>query len=103
MICTRQVVCAVTHKRESKGWGVDSLVVPVGMTVVVLCVISVLICVVSMAFSWGVKRPKIKAYSLDQRWDNAPVLFTATDIDPMTLARHAEPGDTEGGSASGKW
>ncbi|WOC10952.1 aa3-type cytochrome oxidase subunit CtaJ [Gordonia sp. MP11Mi] len=81
----------------------DQLLVPVGMTVVVLCLLSVLICVVSMAFSWGVKRPRPKEYTLDQRWDRNPQLFSATEIDPMTLARHAAPGDTEGGSASGKW
>nr|WP_221247331.1 hypothetical protein [Gordonia humi] len=73
------------------------------MTVVVLCGIAVLLCVVSMAFSWGVKRPQPKEYTLDQRWDRGPALFTATDIQPMTLARHTEPGDTEGASASGKW
>ena len=81
----------------------DDLIVPVGMTVLVLCLLSVLLCVVSMIFSGGVKRPEVKEYTLDQRWDRGPALFSATEIEPMTLARHFEPGDTEGGSASGKW
>ncbi|ALG84466.1 hypothetical protein [Gordonia phthalatica] len=81
----------------------DQLLVPVGMTVVVLCVIAVALCVVSMAFSHGLKRPKINEYSLDQKWENGPLLFSATEIQPMALSRHFEPGDIEGGSASGKW
>ncbi|WP_132993715.1 hypothetical protein [Gordonia zhaorongruii] len=81
----------------------DQLLVPVGMTVVVLCVLAVLLCVVSMAFSWGVKRPEVQKYTLDQRWDHGPALFSATDIEPMKLARHFESGHTDGGSASGKW
>lgn len=102
MICIRQV-CALSSERLSKGWGVDQLLVPVGMTVVVLCLLAVAACVVSMAFSHGMKRPKIAEYTLDQPWENGPTLFSATDIEPMALSRHFEPGDVEGGSASGKW
>ncbi|MFT4086252.1 MAG: hypothetical protein QM658_03710 [Gordonia sp. (in: high G+C Gram-positive bacteria)] len=81
----------------------EDLIVPVGMAVVVLCLLMVAACVVSMAFSWGTKRPEESKYTLDQPWDRAPALFSATEIEPMALARHLEPGDTDGGSASGKW
>ncbi|MGB3696434.1 MAG: hypothetical protein WBA05_03275 [Gordonia sp. (in: high G+C Gram-positive bacteria)] len=81
----------------------DQLLVPVGMTVVVLCLLAVAACVVSMVFSHGMKRPKVTEYTLDQRWENGPTLFSATEIEPMALSRHFEPGDVEGGSASGKW
>lgn len=81
----------------------DQLLVPVGMTVVVLCVGAVILCVISMAFSHGLKRPEINEYTLDQKWENGPLLLSATEIQPMALSRHFEPGDIEGGSASGKW
>ncbi|MFT3714847.1 MAG: hypothetical protein QM774_02580 [Gordonia sp. (in: high G+C Gram-positive bacteria)] len=81
----------------------ESLIVPVGIVVTVLCVLTVLGCVLSMFFSSGVKRPKNDEYTLDQQWDRAPVLFSATDIEPMALARHFEPSDTEGGAAHGTW
>ncbi|WP_026918888.1 hypothetical protein [Gordonia shandongensis] len=81
----------------------DQLVVPVGMTVVVLCIIAVALCVISMAFAFGMKRPKNPEYTLDQSWDHGPTLFSATEISPMALSRPFEPADVEGGSASGKW
>lgn len=81
----------------------EDLVVPVGLVVTILCLIMVAGCVISMAFSSGLKRPKLREYTLDQEWTRAPALFSATEIEPMALARHAEPGDTEGGYASGKW
>lgn len=77
--------------------------VPIGIIVVVLCVIMVIGCVVSMIFSGGLKYPKVANYTLDQQWDHAPLLFSATDIDPMTLSHHVETTDTEGAVASGKW
>lgn len=82
---------------------VEALVVPVGLPILILCLIAVAACVVSMLFSWGVKRPKIAEYTLDQKWTRGPQLFSATEIEPMALPRHFEPADTEGGYASGKW
>ncbi|MCH5644133.1 hypothetical protein [Gordonia sp. ABSL49_1] len=81
----------------------DSLIVPIGVPVTIITVFFVVLCVVSMAFSFGVKYPKVQEYTLDEPWDRAPLLFSATDIEPMALPRHAEPGDVDGGSASGKW
>ncbi|KSU60689.1 hypothetical protein GR168_09610 [Gordonia sp. JH63] len=82
---------------------VDSLIVPIGVPVTILTVLAVLLCVVAMVFSSGVKYPKVEEYTLDQQWEHAPLLFSATDIEPMALPRHAEPGDVDGSSASGKW
>jgi len=82
---------------------VENLIVPVGVTVTALCLLMVFGCVVSMLFSWGVKRPKVQEYTLDQPWNRPPALFSATEVQPMALASHAEPADTEGGAASGKW
>ncbi|MGV9826610.1 MULTISPECIES: aa3-type cytochrome oxidase subunit CtaJ [unclassified Gordonia (in: high G+C Gram-positive bacteria)] len=81
----------------------DNLIVYIGVPVTILVVIAALACVVSMAFSSGLKYPKLQEYSLDQPWDRAPLLFSATDIEPMALAGHAEPTDVDGGSASAKW
>lgn len=81
----------------------DSYVVPVGMTVLILCLIAVALCVISMAFSSGVKRPQPVVYSLEERWTHDPLLFSAMEIEPVALPRHFEPGDIQGGSASGKW
>lgn len=81
----------------------ENLLVPVGMVVTIAVCLMVLACVLSMLFSSGVKRPKLQEYSLDQSWDRAPLLFSATDIEPMALPRHFEPGDIEGGSAHGTW
>ena len=82
---------------------IDSLIVPIGVPVTALTVLFVVLCVVSMAYSFGVKYPKVKRYDLDQTWEHAPLLFSATEIEPMVLPRHAEAGDVDGGSASGKW
>ncbi|MGW0037195.1 aa3-type cytochrome oxidase subunit CtaJ [Gordonia sp. NPDC003376] len=81
----------------------DSSMVGIGVAVTVICVVFVIACVVSMAFSFGVKYPKVQEYKLDQPWTHKPLLFSAVDIEPMTLPRHAEPTDVDGGSASGKW
>ncbi|MGV9712291.1 aa3-type cytochrome oxidase subunit CtaJ [Gordonia sp. NPDC003424] len=81
----------------------DNLIVAIGVPVTILVVVSVLACVISMAFSHGLKYPKVQNYTLDQQWEHAPLLFSATDIEPMTLAHHAEATDVDGGSASGKW
>ncbi len=83
----------------------DSLIVPpIGVPVTIVTVLFVVLCVVAMVFSGGgVKYPKVKEYTLDQQWEHAPLLFSATDIEPMALPRHAEPGDVDGSSASGKW
>jgi len=82
---------------------VEDLIVPVGITVTALCLLMVAGCVVSMLFSWGTKRPEVQEYTLDQPWNRPPALFSATEIQPMALARHAEQADTVGGAASGKW
>ncbi|GAC69064.1 aa3-type cytochrome oxidase subunit CtaJ [Gordonia soli] len=81
----------------------DSLIVAIGVPVTILTVISVVACVVAMAFAWGVKYPKPGRYTLDQQWDSGPLLFSATEIVPMTVGHHFAPTDVEGGSASGKW
>jgi hypothetical protein len=81
----------------------DNLIVVIGVPVTILCVLSVVVCVVAMVFSGGVKYPKVANYTLDQQWDHQPLLFSATDIQPMTLAHHSESTDVDGGSASGKW
>ncbi|MFW0784592.1 hypothetical protein AAFP35_08720 [Gordonia sp. CPCC 206044] len=81
----------------------DNLVVAIGMPVTIICVLFVVACVVSMAFAFGLKYPKVPQYTLDQQWDDKPLLFSATDIEPMALAHHADATDVEGGSASGKW
>lgn len=81
----------------------DSWMNITGVVVTVLVVISVLACVVSMAFSFGVKYPKVREYTLDQEWTYQPLLFSATEMQPLALARHAESTDVDGGSASGKW
>ncbi|MDL9938547.1 hypothetical protein QSJ18_17515 [Gordonia sp. ABSL1-1] len=81
----------------------EDLIVPIGVPVTIVTIVFVVACVVAMAFSFGVKYPKVEEYTLDQRWDRSPLLFSATDIEPMALARHAEASDVDGGSASGKW
>lgn len=81
----------------------DSLIVAIGVPITILVVLSVIGCVVAMAFSFGLKYPKGERYTLDQQWDHEPLLFSATDISPMALPAHAEPTDVDGGSASAKW
>lgn len=81
----------------------EDWIVALGMTVIVLTVIMVAGCVISMVFSSGVTRPKVREYTLDQEWTRGPELFSATEIEPMALPRHFEPADLEGGYASGKW
>ncbi|WP_279103423.1 hypothetical protein [Gordonia paraffinivorans] len=82
---------------------IDSLIVPIGVPVTIVTVLFVVLCIVSMVFSGGVKYPEVKEYTLDQRWERDPLLFSATDIEPMALPRHVEPGDLDGSMASGKW
>lgn len=81
----------------------DSSMVLIGVIVTVLTVVIVVLCVAGMAVSSGVKYPKVQEYSLDQPWTHKPLLFSATDIEPMALPQHAESTDVDGGSASGKW
>ncbi|GAC57563.1 hypothetical protein GOHSU_22_00230 [Gordonia hirsuta DSM 44140 = NBRC 16056] len=81
----------------------ESYIVPIGMTVIVLALIALAASVVSMLFSSGMKRPKVPAYTLDQEWTRAPALYSATEIEPMALPRPFQPSDLEGGYASGKW
>lgn len=81
----------------------ESAMVGIGVVVTALCVVAVILCVVSMAFAGGVKYPKLKMYTLDQEWTRSPLLFSATEIEPMALPHHAGPTDVDGGSASGKW
>lgn len=81
----------------------DNLIVAIGVPVTVICVLFVIGCVVAMAVPNDVKYPKVQNYTLDKQWEHEPLLFSATDIEPMTLAHHAEATDADGGSASGKW
>lgn len=82
---------------------VDSLIVPIGVPVTIVTVLFVVLCVVSMVFASGVKYPEVKHYTLDEQWEHGPLLFSATEIEPMALPRHVEPSDLDGSSASGKW
>jgi hypothetical protein len=81
----------------------DSAMVGIGVVVTVVCIAMVVLCVISMAFSKGLKYPKVQEYTLDQPWTRDPLLFSATEIEPMALPHHAEATDVDGGSASGKW
>lgn len=81
----------------------DSLIVGIGLPVTILVVLAAAGCVVSMAFGFGLKYPKGKRYTLGEEWDHRPLLFTATEMDPVALPAHAEPDDVEGGCASAKW
>lgn len=81
----------------------DSAMVGIGVVVTVICVVMVVLCVVSMMFSSGLKYLKVQEYTLDQEWTRQPLLFSATEIEPMALPHHAGPTDVDGGSASGKW
>lgn len=81
----------------------EDLIVPIGVPVTIIVILSVVGCVVAMAYSFGLKYPKVKDYTLDEKWEHGPLLFSAVDMEPVALPRHAEPGDVDGGSASGKW
>ncbi|MGC4964070.1 hypothetical protein ACPXCG_18715 [Gordonia sp. DT218] len=81
----------------------DNLIVAIGMPVTIICAVLVVACVIAMAFTFNTKYPKVSLYTLDQQWEHAPLLFSATGIEPMALAHHAESTDVDGGSASGKW
>ncbi len=81
----------------------DDLIVPIGVPITILVVASVVLCVISMAFSSGVKYPKVQRYTLDQEWTHGPLLFSATEIAPMARSSHADASDVDGGSANGKW
>ncbi|MFZ2238558.1 MAG: hypothetical protein WAV90_03325 [Gordonia amarae] len=81
----------------------EDLIVPIGVPITILVVLSVIACVVSMVMSGGLKYPKVPTYTLDQQWTHKPLLFSATDIAPMSAERHAESDDVDGGTASGKW
>ncbi|MFT4126962.1 MAG: hypothetical protein QM662_12135 [Gordonia sp. (in: high G+C Gram-positive bacteria)] len=81
----------------------DSLMVGIGIVVTVICIVFVILCVASMAYSFGLKYPKVPEYTLDRPWTHKPLLFSATEIEPMALPHHADPTDVDGGSASGKW
>ena len=83
---------------------VDSLIVPIGVPVTALTVLFVVLCVVSMAYSFGVKYPKVQPYTIDQKWEHEPLLFSATDVTPVAPGYHGHGhDDLIGGSASGKW
>ncbi|NMN99639.1 hypothetical protein HH308_00205 [Gordonia sp. TBRC 11910] len=81
----------------------DDLIVPIGLPITIAVLVSVALCVISMAFSRGVKYPAVQQYTLGETWTHSPLLFSATAIAPMALASHAEATDVDGGSASGKW
>lgn len=81
----------------------NDLIVPIGLPITILVVLAAGLCVISMAFSGGVKYPKVEQYSLDQQWTRGPLLLSATEISPMALPSHGTASDANGGSASGKW
>lgn len=81
----------------------NEYIVPIGMVVTVVVIIFFLLSVLSMVTARGLKYPKVKQYTLDQKWENDPLLFSATEIEPMTLSREFQPSDVNGSTASGKW
>ncbi|MBT0568295.1 hypothetical protein [Williamsia sp. CHRR-6] len=82
----------------------EDWIVWIGFPIVVLCGISVLACIVSMAYAFGVKHAKSENYTLDQEWKRPPLLLSATEVSPVAPpAHHAGHDDLIGGSASGKW
>lgn len=82
---------------------VEQYIVPIGVVVTVLVLIMFGLSVLSLVFSRGLKYPKVEEYTLDQKWEIDPLLFSATEIEPMTLGRDFQPSDVDGSSASGKW
>ncbi|MFT4199285.1 hypothetical protein [Gordonia sp. (in: high G+C Gram-positive bacteria)] len=85
---------------------VEDLIVPIGLPVVILVCASVILCVLALAyqtFYGSTKYKPAQRYSLDEQWDHAPILFSATELPNLALPAHAEKSDTEGGAANGKW
>lgn len=83
----------------------EDLIIAIGVPVTIICVISVLLCVLSMAWAFGSGHKPATRYTLDKEWDREPLLFSAVDVAPVAPPAHDEP-STEtltGGSAHGKW
>ncbi len=84
----------------------EDLIVPIGLPVVIATITAVALCVLSMVFLTFFGKTKYQApqrYTLDQPWDHAPILFSATEVPNMALPAHAHDSDAEGGAAHGKW
>ncbi|GAA1462741.1 hypothetical protein [Williamsia maris] len=82
----------------------DGLIVAIGLPVTILCIIAVVGCVLSMAWAFGAKYPKVENYTLSKQWKREPLLLSATEVSPVSAAHHdASVDDLIGGSASGKW
>jgi hypothetical protein len=83
---------------------VEDLIVAIGLPVVILTVISVVLVVGAMTLTFGVRYPKVQPYTIDQKWEHEPLLFSATDVTPVAPGYHGHGhDDLIGGSASGKW
>jgi hypothetical protein len=83
---------------------VEDLIVAIGLPVVILTVVSVVLVVGGMTLASGVKYPKVQPYTIDQKWEHEPLLFSATDVTPVAPGYHGHGhDDLIGGSASGKW
>lgn len=85
---------------------VEDLIVPIGLPAVIAVCTAVILCVLSMMYLTFFGKTKYQAparYTLDQPWDHAPILFSATEVPNMALPAHAHESDTEGGAAHGKW
>jgi hypothetical protein len=83
---------------------VEDLIVAVGLPVVILTVIMVALVIGAMILTAGVKYPKVQPYSIDQKWEHEPLLFSATEVAPVAPGYHGHGhDDLIGGSASGKW
>jgi heme/copper-type cytochrome/quinol oxidase subunit 2 len=83
---------------------VEDLIVAIGLPVVILTVISVVLVVGAMTLGSVVKYQKVQPYTIDQKWEHEPLLFSATDVTPVAPGYHGHGhDDLIGGSASGKW
>ncbi|SIS12971.1 aa3-type cytochrome oxidase subunit CtaJ [Williamsia sterculiae] len=83
----------------------EDVILWVGIVVVILTVLSVLLAVGAMAVGGKSRYRATTTYRLSEKWDHKPLLFSATDIEPVAAPSHGAHGtdDLIGGSASGKW
>ncbi|HEY9310766.1 hypothetical protein [Williamsia sp.] len=82
----------------------EDLIVAVGMPTLILTIIAVVMVVGALLFTSGVKYPKVKFYTIDQKWEHSPLLLSATEAKPVAPTYHGHgTDDLIGGSASGKW
>lgn len=82
----------------------EGLIVAIGMPVIIITIISVVMVILALLITSGVKYPKVKYYTVDQKWEHGPLLLSATEATPVAPGFHGHGhDDLIGGSASGKW